>query len=239
MIDITFANRIVSVDLEVAQALLNEGTIDRVRTDSGEYFLGADLAYVLFDQGLLHEDDGGTCGQGWIGMKGNCERKPSGGITQSQVSRPGLTRGQKIRRGVAIAGGIGLATAAAYAATKNKSANSAAQGQSKYASIRVPQGVQGGPLALANKGSGQMARTAQIKKEIKKTIFRTRAERKAANAAKGKTSSTFFSAGSGTGKGRLSETIGNIPEGTSAREARRIKKRPAWLTPGYKKGKGG
>lgn len=237
MIDITFANRIVSVDLEVAQALLNEGTIDRVRTDSGEYFLGADLAYVLFNQGLLHEDDSGPCGKGWTGTQGNCERNSNN--TQPQMLRPGMTRGQKIRRGVAIAGGIGLATAAAYAAAKNKHSNSAAQGPSKYASTRVPQGVQGGPLALANKGSGQMARTAQIKKEIKKSMFRTRAERKAANAAKGKTSNTFFSAGSGTGKGRLSETIGNIPEGTSAREARRIKKRPAWLTPGYKKGKGG
>lgn len=244
MIDVTFADRTILVDPRVAQALFDDGTIERIRTDSGDCFVGADVALTLFNNGLLHEDNGGQCGRGWLGIKGQCKRKGSAGPQAA-----GMTRGQKIRRIAKIAGGVALVGAAAYGASRasrynssgarNVSSASKTKSPEKYASQPVPPGQKGGPLALSSKGSGQMARTAQVKKEIKKSMFQTRAERKLANAARGKQNTeTYFSAKSGTGKGRLSQTIGGIPVETSVREGRRIKKRPQWLTPGYKKGKG-
>jgi len=88
MIPIVFAEAIHSVTVEQAQGLWMDGTIDRVRFDGVDYFMAADMALTLADQGLLHEDafvaragikkGGGACGRGWVGVQGSCKRIKKG-----------------------------------------------------------------------------------------------------------------------------------------------------------------
>ena len=88
MIPIVFAEAIHSVTVEQAQGLWRDGTIDRVRLDGVDYFMAADMALTLADQGILHEDGfvaktgiakgGGACGRGWVGVKGSCKRLAKG-----------------------------------------------------------------------------------------------------------------------------------------------------------------
>ena len=89
MIPIIFAEAIQDVTVEQAQGLWMDGTIDRVRLDGADYFMAADMALTLANQGLLHEDafvaragikkGGGTCGRGWVGVQGSCKRVTKGG----------------------------------------------------------------------------------------------------------------------------------------------------------------
>ena len=88
MIAVTFADRIHELSIPQAQALWEDGTIDRVRMDGEDYFMAADVALVLAYQGLIHEDafvakagiakGGGMCGRGWVGVKGSCKRMTKG-----------------------------------------------------------------------------------------------------------------------------------------------------------------
>lgn len=74
-VPIVFKEGSHNVDVDVANALWAGGVVDRVRMDGGEYFVSADIAHGLAIDGVLHKDMGGSCGRGWFGVKGNCERK--------------------------------------------------------------------------------------------------------------------------------------------------------------------
>jgi len=110
MIPIIFAGSIQDVSVEQAQALWTDGTIDRVRLDGADYFMAADMALTLADQGLLHEDafvakagikkGGGQCGRGWVGVKGSCKRLAKGadraGAQKSALKE--FAQGQRVKK---------------------------------------------------------------------------------------------------------------------------------------------
>ena len=109
MIPIIFAGSIQDMTVEQAQGLWMDGTIDRVRLDGADYFMAADMALTLADQGIIHEDafvaragiakGGGTCGRGWVGVKGSCKRLAKGadraGAQKSALKE--FAQGQRVK----------------------------------------------------------------------------------------------------------------------------------------------
>ena len=100
-----------------------DGTIDRVRLDGVDYFMAADMALTLADQGLLHEDafvaragitkGGGACGRGWVGVKGSCKRLAKGADRDSQhkAALKEFAQGQRFKgssKGTQSLMGIGM-----------------------------------------------------------------------------------------------------------------------------------
>lgn len=80
-IPVFFPNAVHHLSIEQAQGLWQDGSIDRVRMDGGEYFLSADMAMALAHECAIREDafvkkegvakGGGKCGRGWVGVKGS------------------------------------------------------------------------------------------------------------------------------------------------------------------------
>ena len=95
MIPIIFFNSIQHVDEDTFNDLYSSGVVDRVRLDGRDWFVGADVAMDMHNDGLIDlEDDyhydgfvakagiakgGGKCGRGWVGVKGSCKRMTKGG----------------------------------------------------------------------------------------------------------------------------------------------------------------
>lgn len=94
MIPIIFFNSTQHVDEDTFNDLYQSGVVDRVRLDGRDWFVGADVALDMHNDGLIDlEDDyhydgfvakagiakgGGKCGRGWVGVKGSCKRMAKG-----------------------------------------------------------------------------------------------------------------------------------------------------------------
>lgn len=90
MIPLIFSDSIQASSEEQAQALWEEGFLDRVEMNGTYYYVSPDLAMDMASMGAieLHHDafvkkagiakGGGKCGKGWVGIKGSCKRLPKG-----------------------------------------------------------------------------------------------------------------------------------------------------------------